>query len=119
MPDLTTVTDFQPWAIDYNISHGNAVTRTQQRGYKKQASYSHREVMLVDATRRLQGAELPFFESFVRTECDEGTLAFTDKYKDGGGVQSGSMRIVNGAYTVAPAGSNFVWDVSCQLEVFR
>lgn len=119
MPDLTTVTDFQPWSLDYTIRHGNAVTRTKMRGYKKQQSYSHREVMIVDATRRLVGVELPYFESFVRTELDEGSLAFTDKYKDGGGVQSGTVRIVGGSYRVDSGGANFVWDVSCQLEVFR
>ena len=119
MPDLTTVTDFQPWSLSYEISHGNAVTRTRQRGFKKQQAYSHREIMLVDATRRLVGIELPFFESFIRTEAEDGRLAFTDKYKDGGGVQSGLVRIVGGSYTVNAVNSNFVWDVSCQLEVFR
>lgn len=117
MPDLTTVTDFPPWSIDYTFDQENAVTRSQGRGLKKQARYSKKQVTTASATRKLTGIELPYFEYFIRNECIDGSIKFTDRYKDGSGVQIGTIRIVNGAYTVVTNGINHT--VTCQIEVFR
>jgi hypothetical protein len=117
VPNLTTVTDFPPWAIDYASAIQNPVTRTQQRGFSRQSSFSQRRVTTVSASRRLAGIELPFFESFVRTQCNDGQLSFTDRYKDGDGVQTGIIRIVDGYYSVSTNGRNHV--VTCVIEVFR
>lgn len=117
MPDLTSVSDFPPWAIDWSFSLENPTTRTSYRGFRRQARFSKKKVTLASATRKLTGIELPYFESFVRNQANDGQLKFTDKYKDGGGVQSGLVRIVNGSYTVTTNGTNHT--VSCQLEVFR
>jgi hypothetical protein len=117
MPDLTSVSDFPPWSIDWQFSQENPITRTSFRGFKRQARFSKRQVTLAPATRKLTGIELPYFESFVRNQANDGQLKFIDKYKDGGGVQSGTVRIVNGKYTVVTNGINHT--VSCQLEVFR
>lgn len=119
MPDLTTVTDMPPWTINYSNRRNNAVVRTEYRGYRQQADYSHRKVDIASVTRRLFGAELPYFESFIRNQCNDGQLAFTDKYKDGNGVQSGTIRIVDGSYTVSTNGKNSNWIVSCEIEIFR
>lgn len=119
MPNLTSVSDFPPWSIDYNFSENNAVVRSSERGFKRQADYSHRKVTIASAVRHLYGAQLPYFESFIRTQCNDGQLAFTDKYKDGGGVTTGTVRLVDGAYVVTPNGSNKNYQVSCSVEIFR
>jgi hypothetical protein len=114
---MATLLHLPPWAIDYSMTQENAVTRTKRKGFKRQSSYSHRKVSVVSVTRRLYGAQLPYFEHFVRTILVDGSLSFTDLYKDGSGVQSGTMRIIDGAYKVTTNGLNHV--VSCTIEVFR
>lgn len=117
MPDLTTVSDFPPWSIDYVFNQKNPVVRTEHRGYKRQSSHNHKQITTARVTRKLYGVMLPYFESFVRTECDDGSLAFTDKYKDGGGVQSGLVRIIGGSYRVETDGVRHT--VTCNIEIFR
>lgn len=114
---MATLLYLPPWSIDYSMTQENAVTRTQHKGFKRQSSFSHKKVSIVSVTRRLYGAQLPYFEHFIRTLEEDGSLPFTDSYKDGAGVQSGLMRIVNGAYKVDTNGLNHV--VSCNIEVFR
>lgn len=117
MPDLTAISDFPPWSIDYSFDLSNPVDRSSSRGLKSQASFSKRQVTIASAVRKLTGIELPYFEYFIREVCIDGSVKFTDRYKDGGGVQSGDIRIVDGAYVVSTNGINHT--VSCQIEVFR
>ena len=117
MADLTTISDFPPRTVIYNPEFRNAITRTDQRGFKRQARYSQSQTMIVDVSRVLSGSQLPYFESFVHGQIDYGRDAYTDRYKDGSGVQSGTVRIVNGKYEVETIGINHT--VRCQIEVFR
>lgn len=114
MTDLTVVTDFPPWSIDYVISVENPVVATSSVGYRRQQSYSNRKITRAAVSRRLTGIELPFFEWFVRDEIDNGALPFTDKYKDGLGVQSGKIRLLTN-YQVTTNGKNHT--VECEVEI--
>lgn len=117
MPDLTTISDFPPWSIDYQFNQLQPVVRSQHRGYKRQSSHNHAQSTRAAVSRRIYGAMLPYFEYFIRSECDDGNLAFTDKYKDGGGVQTALVRIINGSYSVQTDGVRHL--VRCEIEIFR
>lgn len=118
MADLTTVADFPPWSISYSYSENNPVVRTaSSMGYVRQSNRGHKAITVASAVRILTGIQLQYFESFVRGQTDYGQQAFTDKYKDGGGVQSGLIRIVGGSYSVST--KDKIFEVSCSLEVFR
>ena len=116
MPDLTTVSDFPPWDISYSYSVSNPVLRnTDTRGSRDQARVSQTRLITAQAKRKLRGDKLAYLEYFIRVLCNDGQLSFTDKYKDGSGVQSGEIRIVSGSYTVTYEQTLFI--VDCVIEV--
>ena len=107
----------RPWSIEYQYDVTPNNTRTSQRGFRRQASGGNRHIMLANATRQLQLIELPYFEYFVREVCKEGSLKFTDAYADYNGLTTGTIRIVDGSYSVQTDTRRHT--VTCQIEVFR
>lgn len=104
------------WSVDYSYGFNPAVVRTEA-GISSQRRVSHRSSVVASATRRLLGAELPYFEYFIREICEDGRLKFTDKYADYNGLQTGTIRILNGAYSVSTDTRTHI--VTCQIEIFR
>jgi hypothetical protein len=114
MPTLSYV---NPWLVDYSYSVTPSQTRSQTPGFTRQAQRSHRNRVVADATLLLRGIELPYFEYFVKETLKEGSLKFTGYYADANGLNTGTIRIMDGAYSVDFDGRN--GRVSCQLEIFR
>lgn len=114
MTDLTLVSDFPPWSIDYVISVEAPIAVTEQKGYRRQENYAKRKITKAAVSRRLTGIELPFWEWFVRDKINSGQLSFTDKYKNGGGVQTGETRLLTN-YSVETNGKNHT--VKCEVEI--
>jgi len=110
---MSTLSYFDPWLISYNQSVRNPVRRTENIGKKTQGKNSHREIVTASASRVLIGAQVPYFEYFIREVADGGK--FTDYYADGSGVQQGEIRIIGG-YRISPSNGHFVID--CDIEVF-
>lgn len=115
---LPTMQYLPAWTNAYSYSVEPATVRTQVAGCaKSQRQRSHRRVVIADVNLRLLGAQLPYFEWFVRGICNDGAGKFNGQYIDGGGLQNVVMRIVGGKYDVA---TNLrVHTVSCQIEIFR
>lgn len=114
---MPTLNYINPWLIDYSYNIAPSQTRTTTPGFTRQAKKSHRHIYRGPASLLLRGAELPYFEYFVKETLKEGSLKFTGYYADQSGTQTGTIRIVNGAYSVAFDGRN--GRVSCEIEVFR
>lgn len=114
MPTLSYV---NPWLVEYEYEIAPSQTRTSTPGYTRQAKRSHRNTMIANASILLRGVELPYFEYFVKEMLKEGSLKFTGYYADAYGLNTGTIRILNGSYNVNFDGRNGV--VTCQLEVFR
>lgn len=118
MPDLTLVSEFPPWDISYSYSvRSSLVGASRLMGGRDQARVSQKEVVIARVSRMLRGDKLAYFEYFIRGVCNDGQLSFTDKYKDGSGVTSGEVRLVDGAYSVKY--DNTYFRVTCDIEVFR
>ena len=114
MPTLSYV---NPWAVDYSYDVAPDVTRTSTPGFTRQKRATHRYTNKASAKLLLRGIELPYFEYFVRDTLKEGSLKFTGYYADANGLNTGTIRILDGAYSVAFDGRNGI--VSCDLEIFR
>lgn len=114
MPTMNS--SMPPWLMDYSFSVNPSVERSEERPSVQRRS-SHRSIVVADVKRMLQGAELPYFEYFVREICNEGTSKFTDVYADGNGLVTGTIRIVGGRYNVSTDTRKHV--VTCQIEIFR
>lgn len=115
---MPTLSYLPEWTVNYSYNVSLPIVRTVGPGKKNQAKKSHRHIYTAPAERILQGAQLPYFEHFVRNVCNEGASKFTDYYRDGNGSQQGDIRIVNGEYTVTFLSSK-VYRISCEIEVFR
>jgi hypothetical protein len=113
---MPTLNYLPPWSIDYAFEVVPDVIRGGM-AYPSQRAGSNKRIVMADVTRRLVGAELPYFEWFIREICSEGSLAFTDYYADGDGVASGTIRIVDGAYSVSTNLRRHI--VQCRIEIFR
>lgn len=107
-----------PWDVAYDYSTTPAVERTPDLGgFTRQSRVSLKRVVIANARRVLRGAELPYFEAFVREILNDGSLKFTDTYADHTGLATGIVRIVDGVYSVSTDKITHV--VSCQIEIFR
>ena len=107
----------RPWSIEYKYDVTPNNIRTSARGFRRQSSGGNRHVMIASATRQLQLIELPYFEYFVREVCKDGSLKFTDVYADYNGLTTGTIRIVDGSYSVQTDTRRHL--VTCEIEVFR
>lgn len=106
----------RPWTQSYSYKVSPSIVSTQGEGKRVQAKRTHRKVVRVSVERRLYGAELPYFESFIKSQANSGAGKFTDTIADHSGTRSATIRIVNGTYTVNTDGINHT--VSCEIEVF-
>lgn len=114
---MATLLYLDPWLINYDQATNYNVVRSQAFGKINQKRNSHRKIDVARASRILVGAQVPYFEWFVRGINNDGQSKFTDYYADSSGVQQGTVRILNGSYTLTPIGGS--WRVECELEVFR
>ena len=106
-----------PWAVDYTYNVSPSQRRTEDRGFKRQAKKSHRNVVIANATRMLRLSEIHYFEYFVRELLNDGNDKFTDDYADANGTVTGTVRIVGGQYSVSSDSRLHI--VTCELEIFR
>lgn len=115
---LPALANLPPWSSRYGYKVRPSVVRTANRGgATTQRKRSHRKIMIGDVELRLKGAELPYFEWFVRGICNNGQSKFYGQYVDGDGVKTGIIRIVGGKYSVS---TDLVkHTVKCQIEIFR
>lgn len=113
---MPTLNYMPAWGVDYSYDVQPAVIRTET-GYSRQRRISQKRIIVASARRVLRGAELPYFEWFVRNICNDGQLAFADYYADGTGLVAGLVRIMNGAYNVSSDTRNHI--ITCELEIFR
>lgn len=114
---MPTLSYLPPWQASYSFESNPGIVRTDSfRSFTRQSNINGRRVRIADVTRVLCGAELPYFEHFIRTECRDGSLKFTDYYVDHTGLQTGLIRIVDGSYTVQTDLRNHT--ISCQIEIF-
>ena len=115
---MPTLEHLPNWTIDYSYDTEPAVLRaTNLGGAMTQSKITGRRVVVASAERVLHGAELPYFEWFVIGVCQSGSLKFTDTYADHNGLQVGTVRIVDGTYTVVTDKRQHT--ISCELEIFR
>lgn len=114
---MPTLSYLPPWQATYSFESNAGIVRTDNfRSFTRQSNINGRRVRIAEATRVLRGIELSYFEYFVRNECKDGALKFTDYYVDHTGLQTGLIRIVEGSYTVQTDLRNHT--VTCQIEVF-
>ena len=108
----------RPWNVEYSYSvAANNITSTGA-GKIQRRGLSHRRIMRAQVSRALFGMEVPYFESFIKTHLNDCSNKFIDKYADGDGlVQSGVMRIIDGAYSCEKNVKGAVF--SCEVEIFR
>lgn len=114
---MATLSNLPAWTVNYRYNIAPNTVRTDVKGPRVQGQKGHRLVFMADVTRRLRRAELPYFEYFVREVLNDGADKYTDSYQDQSGLQTGTVRIVNGAYKVA--GDRLNWVVTARIEVFR
>lgn len=114
---MSTLQYLDPWLIDYSSTTRYNIVRSQAFGKTNQSRKSHRKIDVARAQRILVGAQVPYFEWFIRGINNDGQSKFTDYYTDGSGVQQGEVRIRDGSYTLTPIGGSF--RVECIIEVFR
>lgn len=115
---MATLEHLPPWTVEYSYSTDPAVLRTPSLGgSRRQSKVTGRRVVTASAERVLQGAELPYFEWFVIGVSQSGSLKFEDTYADHNGLQVGTVRIVDGTYTVVTDKRQHT--ISCELEIFR
>ena len=105
-----------PWLMEYAYSVNPSVERSGLLP-SAQRKTSHRSIIVADVSRMLQGAQLPYFEYFVREVCNEGSDKFTDVYADSSGIVTGTIRIIGGRYNVTTDTRKHL--VTCQIEIFR
>lgn len=115
---MPTLEHLPPWTVSYDYNVSPAVVRMQGTdGRRANRKVSHRRTVIANATRQLKWAELPYFEWFIRGICNEGANKFTDVYADHNGLQTGTIRLLDGAYSVSTDLRRHT--VTCQLEIFR
>ena len=115
---LPVLTNLPAWTVSYRYAVNPSQSRTSNSvGAKIQAKRSNRKSTIASVTRSLRGAELSYFEWFVRSICNDGASKFTDSYQDQNGLSSGLVRIVDGSYSVETDTRNHT--ISCELEIFR
>lgn len=110
----------QPWSVSYSPTITNDVVQTSQGyGIREQVLSGGRSQYVFDAVRDFTGAQanqkLQFFEYLVRVVLRSGTAKFIDQISDQNGIQTATVRIVNGDYAVSTDGNSHV--VSCKIEV--
>lgn len=107
-----------PWTVDYNYNTDPSVVRTPDLGgYTRQSKISNKRIIIASATRVLQGSELMYLEWFIRGILNDGALKFEDYYADHTGLNTGTVRILEGIYDVTTNKRSHT--VSCQLEIFK
>ena len=114
---MLTLEHLPAWQATYSYENNCGIIRTNNfRSATKQSNINGRRVRIADVTRVLRGAELPYFESFVRTHNKDGALKYIDTYVDHTGLQVGTVRIVEGTYNVQTDLRNHT--ITCSLEMF-
>lgn len=114
---MPTLQHLPPWTISYKYSVSPSQTRTREMGFKSQSRLSHRHLFTASASRRLLLSQLPYWEWFIRGLCNNGASKFTDYYADGNNLQTATIRLVDGAYSVKTDTRTHI--VTCEIEVFR
>lgn len=105
------------WVQPTNLNVLSPVIQTVEGGKfasrKLSSSYMHRQMSV---ERFLFRAELPYFEHFIRSVCDEGHKPFNDKFIDENGVlQTAKIKLINGAYSVVTDSRNH--RLTCRIEI--
>lgn len=113
---MPTLQYLPAWSVEYQYGVRPNTIRTRS-GKAVQRRMSHKNIVRASASLRLLGAQLPYFEYFVREVCNDGQLAFTGYYADQNGLNSGKIRILDGAYSVQTDYRRHI--ISCELEIFR
>lgn len=106
------------WDVNYSYNTDPNVLRNSNFGGNvTQSKVTSRRIIVASAQRVLRGIELPYFEYFVRTELLDGSKKYTDVYADHNGLVTGTVRILEGRYSVST--NRRTHTVSCELEIFR
>lgn len=114
---IPTLTKLPPWTVAYSYEVTPNQSRSEGTGYKRQTGRSNRKVTVASVTRVLQGVELQYLIGFLRGECNGCQSKFRDVYADGDELQTGIVRIKDGAYSVKT--NLHTHTFSCELEIFR
>ncbi len=115
---MPTLQYMPPWTIDYSYKTDPSVIRTPDLGgYRRQSKVSNKRIITASARRVLQGSELLYFEWFLRGVLSDASLKFEDYYADHTGLNTGTIRIVDGIYEVSTNKRSHV--VTCDIEIFR
>ena len=69
-----------------------------------------------DVTFSFSGLEFRAFEYFIRDIVGQADF-FTGPYHDGAGQQTGSIRLVGGAYSATQDPETDHWNVTAQIEI--
>lgn len=113
-----TLSKLDPWVQSYSFDESYALSRTSLDGKTNQSKISQRGKTIAQVSRRLYGAEFPYFEYFLRVLNRDGKDWFFDDYLDGSeGKIKTKIRILNGSYTVNSDGFNHI--VTCTIEIDR
>ena len=114
---MPTLTNLPPWSSSYSYTVEPGIQRTPSlNSFTRQSDINKRRVVIADVTRELQGAELPYFESFIRTLCNDGASKFVDTIADQLGLRQATIRIVDGSYSVET--DLRMHTINCQIEIF-
>lgn len=114
---MPTLSYLPPWTQSYSGNVTPAVRRTPDLGgFKRQGLTSSKKINQLSVTRRLVGSEILYFEWFVRGVLRDGADKFVDRYLTSSGLQSGTIRIIDGIYQVQTDKRRHI--VTCEIEVF-
>lgn len=113
---METLNYLPAWTQSFNYNKLGTVNRESYNGKVNQSKRSHRIIKTVSVTRLLIGAQLAYFEGFVKETLNQGRDKYIDSFTDGNAQTTAVVRIQNGSYTVNSDTRNHF--VSCTLEVF-
>ena len=114
---MPTLQYIPPWTVSYSYSVEPSVIRSPSLGGRRgQVKVRDNKIVVASASRVLIGAELPYFEYFIREILKDGSLKYTDVYADHNGLNTGTVRILGGVYNVSTDKRNST--LTCDLEIF-